>query len=170
MPRTQRTEIRETIHVRQIPGSADDYQGDYRANVPVLDVAWSDGTGDAEADVFYSNYGVSIAGGGSLSLDLASLSGGPDGAAVVFADVRAILVRARAANADTVTLAPHMTNGWTALGSNFELELQPGAYLRLYHDQDGGWPVSAMDKVLEITNDHAMTAAVVDIVIIGAGS
>lgn len=171
MAYTQRVTLRETIDVRRTPDGAEDFQGDQVPRVPVLDAVWEDGTTAAESDLVAADYALAIAGSATVSLDLDSLAKGPAGGTVSFAEIRGIAIRARDSNGGTVTLSPNGTNGWTALGSSFSLDLPRGGYFRLWSPRDGALPVGASDKVLDLTNNHAGPGnAIVDILIIGTSA
>lgn len=170
MARTQQVTVRETISVRRIADASEDFMGDQVPLIPSLDVAWGSGTGDNQSDLVAADVGLSIAAGATESLDLAALAKGPEGSTVAFAEIRAILIRTPTTNGSTVTLSPNATNGWTGLGAALEIEVPAGAYMRLYTPVDGSAPVSASDKVLDITNDDGAAAATVDICIIGTSA
>lgn len=164
-----RFSYREVIDIRRIPGSTEDNQAPYVGLVPMLDELWPDGTDANEADDFWVNYAQPLTGSGTVSLDLANLSNGPDGGAVTFAEVRAILIRARSTNGDAVRLKPNASNGWTALGSSLQVEIPAGGYFRLACGVDGALPVGASDKVLDLENLSG-SAAVVDVLIVGTSA
>ena len=169
MARTVRTVIRETVEVARIPDASEDFVGDQVPRVPTLDTVWDSGTTSDKADLVASDYALSIAATTTVDLDLASLAKGPEGSTVAFAEIRAILIRARSTNGDNVRMEPGSSNGWTALGSSLQLELVPGAYFRLYAPVDGELPVSGSDKVLSFENLDS-SAAIIDITILGTSA
>lgn len=161
---TQRFQYREDIGLGQLAGSSDDY-GPIASRFGGLDILWPDGTSANQADAFWADLGVTETGSGSTSYDLDSLSAGPGGATVSFAEIRALFINVTAGEC---SLSPNVSNGWTALLADASdiLTLQTGARLRLICGGDGEYPVSAMDKVLDIA---ALGSGVTyDILIVGA--
>lgn len=169
MARTLRTVIRETIEVARIADASEDFIGDQVPRIPALDTVWDSGTTADKADLVAADFALSIAGSATADLDLDSLDKGPEGSTVSFAEVRAIIIRARSTNGDNVRLEPGASNGWTALGASLQYELPPGSYFRHYCGTDGALPVGASDKVLSIENLDA-SAAIVDITILGVSA
>lgn len=169
MAYNQTVRVVEVIDVRRSPDATEDFQGDQIPFVPLATLFWADGTGDNQSDLVASDYALSITGSGSVDLDLDALARGPGGATVSFAEVRAVLVRARDTNGDAVRLEPGSSNGWTALGASLQLDLPPGLFLRIYSPVDGSLPVGASDKVLTLANQGS-SAALVDICIIGVSA
>jgi hypothetical protein len=164
-----RFSYREVLDIRRIPASTEDNQAPYVGLHPLLDVLWPDGTDANEADDFWVNYAQPIAGSGTATLDLKSLSGGPDGGSVDFAEVRAILIRARSTNGDAIRVSPHSSNGWDGLGSSFEIEIPPGGFFRVFCGVDGALPVASNTKSIDLDNLHS-GAAVVDVLIVGTSA
>lgn len=169
MARSQQVTIRETITIRRVPDSDEDFLGDQVAYVPAMDLSWADGTSTGESDLTACDVGLSISGSGTASLDLNALAKGPGGATVAFAEVRAILIRVPSTNGDDITVSPNVTNGWTALGSSLSIDIQPGTYFRYVCPTDGRLPVSASDKVLDFANNSG-SAVTLDICILGVSA
>lgn len=170
MARQQVVEFREVLDIRRVPDTTEDFIGDEKPRTPTIDERWQSGTDANESDLVANDFALSIAASGTESFDLNSLAKGPGGATVVFAEIRAIFIRARSTNGSTVTVDPNASNGWTALGASFSLSLPAGMLVRLWSPADGSLPVSGSDKVLDFTNDDGAAAAIIDVTIIGVSA
>lgn len=157
---THRFSLKEQLSVRLTTPNTDNNPSTIRANFPELELLWGEGTDADEFDAWWVDEERTIASATSDDLDLRNLSsaGSPTGAAVLFAEVRAIFIVAARENTTTLTLEPGAANGWTALGAALSYDLKPGSIHRLVNGKDGQHPTSSTDKVLRITNGSGATA------------
>ena len=113
-----------------------------------------------------------LAASGSEGLDLAGGLSDPFGQPVTFARVKAVYIKAAAANANSVVLGGAATN--TFLGpfaaATDKLSIAPGGSLLLIHPGTG-WTVTAgTGDILSIANSGAGASVAYDIVLIGTSS
>lgn len=171
MANTQRFRYKEQLEVSQTPASSDNSLGRVLANFPELDLTWGSGTTGSKSDLYWCDAERELASGASEDLDLTALAaaGSPTGAAVNMAEVRALFVYAYSTNTTTLTMDPGASNGWTALGAAWSLDLEAEVKVRLLTPKDGAWPVAADNKVLSFTNSSG-AAAKYGILIVGVSA
>ena len=155
---TQRVSLKEALQVAFNGASSEDFVGQLRANFPELDLLWGDGTSDDQANRFWCDASRSVLTGADDDLDLRALANGPGGATVLLAEVRALYLVASRSNTTTLTVTKGASNGWTAPGASWTMDLKPGASIRLVDGKDGQYPTSGSDKVLRVTNGSGATA------------
>ena len=153
--------LKEVYTADFMPPVANDFIGRLKAQIPLLDVVWGDGTDANELDDWWVTYLEGLNTGANDDWDLRSLSGGPRGA-VTFGEVRAIFLHTDTDLIMTVGAA----TPWTALGAAFLINIKAGTYFRYICPTDGELPVSGSDKILRITNSSG-AAAVYSLAIFG---
>jgi hypothetical protein len=131
-------------------------------------VDWMNGTGDFQASKVFSDT-RQLAASTSEDLDLAGSLAGPLGAAVVFATVKAILVKAAAGNTNNVVVGGASANQFVGpFGDAADtIAVKPGGTLLLTAPKTG-WTVGAgTADLLKIGNSGAGSVVNYDIVILG---
>lgn len=94
---------------------------------------------------------------GAATLDLTAASG-VEGATVSLSGLepRAFIFENPSTNANNVTIAKGVTNGYTGLGASFSVTLKPGHKAMFYCDDDGT-AVSGTDKTFDISGTGSQT-------------
>jgi hypothetical protein len=133
---------------------------------------WPDGTGANAADRVFQDRRT-LAASANEDLDLAGVLLDPFGAAITFARVKAIFVKASAANTNNVVIggaaATQFVGGFGAATHTFAV--QPGGLFLVVAPGATAWPVGAgTSDFLRITNSGAGTSVTYDVVIIGASA
>lgn len=125
--------------------------------------ALANGTAAGEANGYFRDV-ITIAAGGTASVDLRNLTlrafGGTG--TLSLASVKAIVVRNRSTTA-TLSVGVSTSNRWSGLAAG-AVALAPSGCL--YSTAPAGWPTTATNKVLAITNTGA-AAADVELVLAG---
>lgn len=134
-------------------------------------IALANGTGANQADLYWSDTRT-IAASATDSIDLAGALGGAFGAAQVFARVKAIFVKAAAANANNVNVTRPASNGVPVfLAAGDGLPVRPGgALLWVAPDVTGVAVTAGTGDLLDIVNSGAGTSVTYDIVIVGCSA
>ena len=132
----------------------------------VLDEPFTDGSGDGQAQYIWHDQRT-IATSANDDLDLAGVLTDAFGQAIMFAKVRALLIRNRSAVA-TLTVGPAAASGVTGFLGTGEV-LPVGATKLLVCNKAASWTITAgsADKI-RITNNSAVAVASYDIVVVGA--
>jgi hypothetical protein len=140
------------------------------ADQPAVEL--SQGTGASQADLIYSAERT-IAASGSENLDLSGTTLlDPAGTALAFVKVKAILIRAAAANTNNVVVGNHAT---AAFQGPFDaltdtISIPPGGFFMVTAPVSG-WAVTATTAdLLKIANSSSGTSVTYDIVIIGTSA
>lgn len=131
----------------------------------------ANGTGANSADlVFHDTRTLSAS--ATENLDLAGSLAGPFGASQVFAEVRAIMVKAAAANTNNVNVIREGTNGvplFLALGDG--IPVPPGGVFLWSCPADGKVAVTAATgDLLTFTNSAGSTSVTYDVIIVGSSA
>jgi len=141
------------------------------AAVAALDLA--DGTGAGQADRMFSDRRT-IAASGTDDLDLAGALIDAFGAVITLARVKALMVKAAAANTNNLVLggAANGTQFATWLGSATDrIVVRPGGFAFLAAGDAVGYAVTpATGDMLRVANSGAGTPVTYDVVIIGASA
>jgi hypothetical protein len=132
---------------------------------------FAQGAGAGQADMIWHDRGT-IAASATTSLDLAGGLAGPFGGNLTFARIKALLVRAAAANTNNVNVVRPASNGvpWTlAAGDGFPVK--PGGVFWWYDPTAAGVAVTAgTGDLLDLVNSGAGTSVTYEIVIVGAAT
>lgn len=136
-------------------------------------ITFTEGTGANQANRVWSDTRTLTA-SATEDLDLAgSALLDPYGAAVVFARVKGLFVRAASGNTNNVVLGG-VTNGWAALispAASGLVTLRPGAVLAVFDPSATGMAVTAgTGDLLHVANSAGSTSVTYDIVIIGSAT
>jgi hypothetical protein len=138
-------------------------------NAALLNLA--NGTGTNQADLIFSDTRT-IAASLSEDLDLAGVLTDPLGAALTFADCKAILIKAATGNTNNVIVGGQTSNGFLgpfAAAAN-SVAIPPGGALLLAAPKDG-WVVTAgTGDLLKVANSSSGTSVTYDIVIVGTSA
>ena len=133
-------------------------------------LALVNGVAAGEADLIWSDTRT-LAASASENLDLAGALVDAFGATLTFVKVKAILIKAHAANTNAVQVGGAASNGFFAMfgASTDRLSLPPGAMSLIAND--GGYAVVASTgDLLKIANGGAGTGVTYDIVIVGTSA
>jgi hypothetical protein len=134
------------------------------------DVSLASGTGAQQADLVHIDH-ISIAASGNTTKDLAGSLLDPLGNACVFAKVKAILVKASAANVNNVVIGAD-TNAFVGPfgGTTPTVSVPPGGQF-LVSAPAAGWAVTAdTADTLKFANSGSGTAVEFDVLIIGCSA
>lgn len=130
--------------------------------------AFGNGSGANQASNAFSD-SRTLAASGSENLDLAGALISAFGAVLNFASVKAILIRARATNANNVVVGPAASNGFLGpfADASDRVAIKPGGVF-LVTAPAAGWPVTAgSGDLLSVSNSGAGTPVDYDIVVVG---
>ncbi len=155
-----------------IMDAADDYEGAIREAFPDLDIRWTDGNGDNQANAFYFA-SRDLPAATAENLDLTALTPGPNGVAVdMSGGVKLLAVHFPETNPGVIEIKPGATTPWLAYLKDATdiIQGQPGttAYL-IINALAGQYPVSAGAKLLNF-NNLAASQGTYKILAIGAAS
>jgi hypothetical protein len=131
----------------------------------------STGTGASQADRIFADQRT-IAASGTDDLDLAGVLVDALGATITMARIRALIVKAAAANTNNVVMGVGTNPITTILGGTTPtLNIRPGGLLVLAAPDAVGYAVTAATAdILRFANSGAGTGVTYDIVIIGASA
>ena len=132
----------------------------------------SSGVGASQADKLFTDTRT-INASANDDLDLAGVLVDPLGATLTFARIRAIIVAAAAANANTLIMGGGASNPVTTIlgGTTPTLTIRPGGILALLAPDATGYVVTAATAdILRFTNGGAGTSVQYDIIIVGASA
>lgn len=127
------------------------------------------GTGAKQADKLFSDTRT-IAASSNDDLDLAGSLSDNFGAALTFAEVMAIYVKASAANTNNVVIGGHDSAPFLGpfADATDKIVLKPGASILIKDETAAGWPVTATSAdILRLANSSSGSGVTYDIVIIG---
>lgn len=132
-----------------------------------LDLA--SGTGAGKADKIWTDRRT-IAASGSEELDLAGSLTDVFGGTITLATVKALYVKASAANTNSVVLGAASENAWdTLLGDAGTVTLTPGAVFLVAATAANPWGVTASTAdLLKVANSSSGSSVTYDIAIVGA--
>lgn len=131
----------------------------------------ADGSGAGQANMQWSDRRT-LAASATEDLDLAGSLTGPVGGTLTFARVKAVLIKAAAANTNNVNVTRPAANGAPIfLAAGDGLPVKPGGlFLWVAPDATGVAVTAATGDLLTLTNSSAGTAVTYDIVVIGASA
>ncbi|MDI9885315.1 hypothetical protein QMZ92_13155 [Streptomyces sp. HNM0645] len=133
----------------------------------------SSGTGAGQADKVFSDRRT-LAASATEDLDLAGVLTDAFGAAITFARIKGLIIKAAVGNTNNVVIGAAATNTWaTLLGATHTITLRPGAALCVMADATDatGYAVTAgSGDLLKVANSGAGTSVTYDIVLIGASA
>lgn len=131
----------------------------------------SNGTGANAADILFHDTRT-LSASATENLDLAGSLAGPFGASSVFVEVRAVLVKAAAANTNNVNVIREGTNGvplFLALGDG--IPVPPGGCFLWACGADAKVAVTASTgDLLTFTNSSGSTSVTYDVFIVGTSA
>lgn len=130
------------------------------------------GTGANAADRLYADTNT-LAASGTVDVDLAGTLTDALGAALTFARVKAIFIRAAVGNTNNVVLGGAASNQFVGPfgAAAHTIAVKPGGFLGMVAPDATGWPVTAgTGDLLRIANSGAGTGVTYDVVIIGASA
>ncbi len=135
---------------------------------------FSTGTGAGQADKIFSDTRT-IAASSNDDLDLAGVLIDALGSVITFARVKALVIRAAAANTNNLILGGSATNPVTTIlgGTTPTLTIRPGGSIVLVAgvgDAVGYVITAATADILRLTNGGAGSSVTYDIIIIGASA
>lgn len=128
------------------------------------------GTSAGQSDLAYCDEALTIAASSNTDIDLAGSLADPLGAAVVFARIDAIIIKAAAGNTNNVVVGAAASNGFVGPfgASTHTIAVRPGGILALYAGSSTGWTVTAgTGDLLRIANSGAGSSVACDVLIIG---
>lgn len=127
------------------------------------------GTGNGQANIVFADTRT-IAASSNDDLDLAGVLSAVFGGTITFATIRAIMVRAAAANTNNVVIGAAASNQFVGPfgAATHTVILRPGDEF-LITNRNAGWSVTAgTGDLLRIANSGSGTPVVYDIIIIGS--
>lgn len=132
--------------------------------------AFVPGTGTGQADKLFSDTRT-LAASATEDLDLAGGLTDPLGSTLTFVKIKAIYIKASAANTNSVVIGAAASNDfvgpWSADGTT---SIPPGGELLLVHG-GAGWTVTASTgDLLKIANSSSGTGVTFDIILIGTSA
>lgn len=164
---------RMSVEMRATQSSAQDLT---TASAPLsLSQQWNlgSGTGAGLADKVWSDRRT-LAASASEDLDLAGVLTDAFGATITLARVKALLIRAAAANSNSVVVGAASSNAWASLlNSTGTLTLRPGTVLFLGAGSEDAttYAVTAgTGDLLKVANSGAGSSVTYEIVVIGASA
>lgn len=134
-------------------------------------ITLDDGTGANQADRVYHT-SITLAASANQDVDLSGTLTNQIGGTAVFAKVKAILVRARAANTNNVIVGGAPANGFVGPfgAATHTLAVKPGGEILLV-DPGTGWTVTpATGDLLRVANSGAGTSVTLDLIVIGTSA
>ncbi|NNJ04151.1 hypothetical protein HHX38_08385 [Streptomyces sp. PKU-MA01144] len=133
----------------------------------------SSGTGAGQADKVFSDRRT-LAASATEDLDLAGVLLDAFGAAITFARIKGLVIKAAAGNTNNVVIGAAATNTWaTLLGATHTITLRPGAALCVMAgatDATGYAVTAGSGDLLKVANSAGGTSVTYDIVLIGASA
>lgn len=140
----------------------------------VPDIILAQGTASGQADTVYSTR-LTIAASSSTTIDLAG-SGAtltdPFGTAISFLHVKAVYIRAAAANTNDVVVGNAASNPFVGpmAGTTPTTAVKPGGVLMWVHPTTGFAVVDGSNDQLKIANSSSGTGVTFDITIVGTST
>lgn len=134
--------------------------------------AWTTGVGQNQVNRMFSDTRT-LAASTAEDLDLAGGLTNAFGQTLTFARVKAIILKAAAANTNNVTVKPDGTAGFLGpfQAAAAQINVPPGGVVMLTAPSATGWVVTAATAdLLEVGNSGAGTSVTYDIVILGGAS
>jgi len=131
----------------------------------------TNGTGANSADLCFHDTRT-LAASANEDLDLAGSLAGPFGASQVFAEVRAIMIKAAAGNTNNVNLTRPASNGVPLfLAASDGIAIPPGGVFLWSCPADGKVAVTASTgDLLNVANSSSGSSVTYDVVIIGTSA
>lgn len=131
----------------------------------------ANGTGANAADLCFHDQRT-LAASATEDLDLAGSLAGPFGAAQVFVELRAIMIKAAAGNTNNVRITRPAANGVPLfLAASDGLDVPPGGVFLWSCPADGKLTVTAATgDLITITNSSSGTSVTYDVVLIGVSA
>ena len=129
------------------------------------------GTGDNQADLAFADTRT-LAASATEDLDLAGSLVDALGDTLTFVDVKAIYIRAAAANTNNVEVTPAAANGFEGPFADAidQVDIPPGGSFQVTAPVDG-WAVTAgTGDLITITNSGAGTGVTYDVIIVGTSA
>lgn len=148
-----------------------DFESASSAIAHALSLAFTDGVAAGNADRIFKDTRT-LAASATEDLDLSSTLTNIYGEAVAFADVRAILITAAAANTNNVNVTRPAANGLPLfLAASDGIAIRPGgAFLWVAPDATGIPVTAGTGDLLTITNSAGSTGVDYSVTIIGASA
>ena len=136
-------------------------------------VSLATGTTAGKADKAFSDRRT-LAASATEDLDLAGVLLDGFGAAITFARIKGLVIKAADANSNNVVIGAASSNAWaTLLGATHTVTLRPGAAFAVMAgaaDATGYAVTAGTGDLLKVANSGAGTSVSYDIVIIGASA
>jgi len=157
--------------VAALTGSLD--LGGVRAPLEVSQVIdLDDGTSSGQADKIWSDRRT-ISASSSENIDLAGALTDALGAALTFARVKALIIKASSANVNNVVVGGHGSAAWATWVSDAtdKVVVRPGGFLAFAAPDGTAYAVTATTAdMLTVANSSSGSSVTYDIVIIGASA
>jgi hypothetical protein len=138
-------------------------------NANTSSFALTDGTGANQVKFLFSDTRT-LAASGTENLDLVGVLLDAFGNAITFTKVKAIIIKASAANTNDVVVGGHASAAFFAFfgAATHTLKVKPGGMVALVAPDVNGYAVTATTgDMLMVTNSGAGTGITYDIIIIG---
>lgn len=134
-------------------------------------ISLTSGTGANQADKIFADTRT-LAASATEDLDLAGVLSDPLGAALTFARIKAVLIRAAPGNTNNVNVTRPASNGVPLfLAAGDGLAVRPGGlFLWVAPDATGVAVTAGTGDLLTLTNSSSGTSVTYDVIIIGASA
>lgn len=130
---------------------------------------FADGTGAGQAKQLFTDTRT-IAASGNEDLDLSGALSNAFGTSIAFTAIKAIRVKAAAANTNDVQISPAATNGWLGPFADASdiISVPPGGQFLMTREDATGWAVTAgTGDLLNVANSSSGTGVTYTIELIG---
>jgi hypothetical protein len=135
-----------------------------------VDVPYVDGTTSGKADRVFTDTRT-LAPSATEDLDLAAVLHDAFGAAITFATIKAVIIRAAAANTNNVNVTRPASNGAALfLAAGDGVAVRPGFAFAMFGNGAGVPVTPDTGDLLTVTNGAAGTSVSYDVVIIGTSA
>jgi hypothetical protein len=167
MPTALTAAIRASVSA-QYQNLLDHGQAEYKPQIN-FSLDFADGAGAGQAQKIFTDTRT-LAASASEDLDLNGVLTDAFGASLAFAEIKAIMIKAAAANTNNITIGGAATNQFVSPfgAGTHTLTLRPGGVLLLVAGDATGYAVTAgTGDLLKIANAAAGSSITYDIVLIG---
>lgn len=135
-----------------------------------LEVALASGTGASQADRVFADQRT-LAASATEDLDLAGVLTDAFGAVITFAKIKAVIIKAAAANTNDVNVTRPASNGVPIfLAASDGIGVKPGGAFAWFFPGTGVTVTAGTGDLLTLTNSAGSTGVTYDIVILGTSA
>lgn len=129
------------------------------------------GTGENQADLIFAD-SRTLTASSTENLDLAGSLASPHGATLTFATVKAIYIKAAAANTNNVVVGGAGSNTFVGpfSDSSDKIAVRPGGVLMISATETGWTVTASTGDILLVANSSSGTSVTYDIIIVGTSA